>query len=387
MSSESSAPELPEAVVADHCHLRIPSLPEWIEPTVDYLVNRAALCGALHPNRSMKVTLALVEAVTNAIVHGNLGISSALKEQGDREFADALTARCADASYACRMVDIRAAYDGAALRWVIADQGAGFDAEAALRRLDEPPDHLRPSGRGLIMIRAFTDGMHYEDNGRRLTLMLRRQPDENRGDTRMPFQQTVQVTPIRPDGAVAWSEGTTALTRNISLGGIGLLQTHLAAQGRVLVTIPTESGEPIQVPAEVRHWHALSENVLEVGCRFEAPPAAADAPRELAVVHALVSRIADSQRPLAEKRAAARLPYTECIGVEADDGTETRGFGRDLSRGGIAFFTTKHLPVSEVRLTLPQGPDEGPIRVRARVVRCTHLAEGFYDVAARFLAG
>lgn len=387
MSSDVFAPEVPEAVVADHCHLRIPSLPEWIEPTVDYLVNRASLCGALHPNRSSRVMMALVEAVTNAIIHGNLGISSALKEQSDGAFAEAVAARCADPHFACRMVDIRASYDGQCLRWAITDQGQGFDVEAALRRLDEEPDLLRPSGRGLIMIRAFTDEMRYEDTGRRLLLTIRRQGDDSRSDKRWPFQQTVQVAPVGDDGKPDWASSHPAQARNISHGGIALLQSRLAALGRVMITIPTPTGGQVQVPAEVRRSHALSESVLEIGCRFTAPPdeGPGTPPPEMAALQALVDRVAANQFPLAEKRGSPRLPYTECISVELPDGAETRGFGRDLSRGGIAFFATRPLPAATFTLVLPQGKDFAPIRARAQVVRCTYLSEGFYDVAARFL--
>jgi hypothetical protein len=89
--------------------------------------------------------------------------------------------------------------------------------------------------------------------------------------------------------------------------------------------------------------------------------------------------------PLAVRRSSPRLPYTECITIELPDGTETRGFGRDLSRGGIAFFATRPLLPGAVRLVLPQGKDFEPIRARAQVIRCTYLSEGFYDVATRFL--
>jgi anti-sigma regulatory factor (Ser/Thr protein kinase) len=387
MTSENYTPEVPEAVVADHCHLRIPSLPDWIEPTVDYLVNRASLCGALHPNRSSRVAMALVEAITNSVVHGNLGISSVLKEQDDRAYAEAVAARCADPQFACRMVDIRSSYDGEAIRWAITDQGQGFDVDAALRRLDEEPDLLRPSGRGLLMIRAFTDEMRYEDAGRRLLMTVRRQGEEARLQPRWPFQHTVRVAPVGEDGKADLANSHLAQARNISHGGIALLQSHFAAHGSVMITIPTPGGEPIQVPAEVRHFHALSENVLEVGCRFTAPPEQGPdtASPEMGALQELVDRIAAEQLPLAEKRGSPRLPYTECITVELPDGTETRGFGRDLSRGGIAFFATRPLPTGAVRLVLPQGKDFEPIRARAHVVRCTYLSEGFYDVATRFL--
>src|SRR5262249_12499125 len=99
----------------------------------------------------------------------------------------------------------------------------------------------------------------------------------------------------------------------------------------------------------------------------------------------LVDRIAAAQLPLAERRSSPRLPYTECITIELPDGTETRGFGRDLSRGGIAFFATRPLPAGAVRLVLPQGNVLEPVRARAQVNRAPSLSEGFYDVATRSL--
>jgi hypothetical protein len=216
-------------------------------------------------------------------------------------------------------------------------------------------------------------------------MTVRRQGEEARGQQRWPFRHTVQVAPIGTDGEADWARGHHAQTRNISHGGISLLQSHIAAHGSVMITIPTPGGEPIQVSAEVRHFHALSESVLEVGCRFTAPPEPAAGPSEVTILHALVDRIAAAQLPLAEQRGSPRLPYTECITVELPDGSETRGFGRDLSRGGIGFFATRPLPQGTVRLVLPQGKDFEPIRARAQVVRCTYLSEGFYDVATRFL--
>ncbi len=47
-------------------------------------------------------------------------------------------------------------------------------------------------------------------------------------------------------------------------------------------------------------------------------------------------------------------------------------------------ITTEAFPLAEVVLALPLGA--GPmLRVRAQVVRCNLITEGFYDVAARFV--
>jgi anti-sigma regulatory factor (Ser/Thr protein kinase) len=390
---EQAAPraEPADAVVTDLCHLRIPSLPEWVGPTVDYLVQRGRHCGAIHPEHDARLTMALHEALTNSVIHGNLGVSSDLKEQGDGAFARAVAARCADPAYAGRLVDVRASYDGEVARWVLTDQGEGFDVQAALARLDGPDlDPLRLSGRGLMMIRAFVDEMRYEDSGRRLVLAVRRGPaEERRAQPRWPLTQPVRVAPVGPGGEPDWASAREALARDISPGGVALLQSRLAASGRVVITIPT-GGAPVTVPAEVRHWHDLGGDVVEVGCRFESPLPSAPAgeaggDEPAAALARLVGRLARQQEPALERRAAVRVAYTEVIGVEAPGQPPGRGFARDLSSAGISFFATAALPLTVVTLTLP-GVGQAPIRLRAQVVRCTRLIDGFYDAAAQFLS-
>jgi anti-sigma regulatory factor (Ser/Thr protein kinase) len=390
MEPSSSPFEVADVLVTDYCQLRIPSLPERINLTIDWLVRRATQNGGVHPNRANRLTIALHEALTNSIIHGNLGISSDLKERGDSSFVEAVAARCADPVYAARTVDVGASYDGQATRWVISDQGEGFDVERVLHRLEhDEPDPLQPSGRGLFMIRAFVDEMRYEDRGRRLTLTIYRS-DEKRAAPRYPFAQAVRIAPI-VNGEVNWDASHEALARDISSHGIGFLQSRLAESPHVLITIPTP-GEPVFVRAVVRHWQQVGDNV-EVGCRFEGagvvPAVGQETPREAgaAALVGLVDRLSQQQNPREERRSAPRLPYTKAIQIQMADHAPLRGFGRDISQSGIAFFTTSSLPLEVVRVSLPGDETIPPIHARARVVRCTRLTDGFYDVAAQFLVG
>jgi anti-sigma regulatory factor (Ser/Thr protein kinase) len=401
MNEAAMTADLADAVVTDHCHLRIPSLPEWIEPTIEYLLGRAQANGAVHPKRATRLMMALHEALTNSVIHGNLGISSVLKEQGDDVFARAVAERCADPVYACRVVDISATYNSGSATWIFTDQGAGFDVATVLRRLDsDEPDLTRPSGRGLLMIRAFVDEMRYEEGGRRLILQLHSQGEEKRVLPRWSMTRDVIVSPLNERGQVDELASQHALARNISQGGIGLLQTQLAPSSRILIAIPLSRGsgagapsgsETISVQAEVRNWHVLGDGIIEVGCRFETPLPAAPVevgsgsepqPSEL---DRLMHRLAEQQQPSVERRSAPRVSYTACVGVTIPGGSRIRGFARDLSRAGIAFVTTSSLPLDVVHLRLPADDVEGSIHVRARIVRCTRVGDGFYDVAAIFL--
>ncbi|HEY7328789.1 MAG TPA: ATP-binding protein [Gemmataceae bacterium] len=174
MTSPLQPPVLPSAVAAVRTYLQIPSQPEWIAPTVEYLKENAILCGVCHPARAKKLMLALHEALTNSVIHGNLELSSALKEQSESAFAEALAQRAADPHYGNRAVDVQVAYDHDRCQWILTDQGKGFDVECVLARacsIDEK-GRMPASGRGILLMRAFLDEVRYDLGGRRAILTL-----------------------------------------------------------------------------------------------------------------------------------------------------------------------------------------------------------------------
>jgi anti-sigma regulatory factor (Ser/Thr protein kinase) len=375
--------------MAERYSLTLPSSLDWIVPAVEYLRQRALLSGICDEGRAGKISLALHEALANAIIHGNLELTSDLKEEGEDAFAAELARRASDPVLSARAVRVEVLYDGDNCHWVLCDQGPGFDFETLLRRLDEPPTEeelLRPSGRGIRMMKAFVDDLRWDQGGRRVRLTLRRAPHrEGRRHPRLPLRRRVQVAPLRPDGSVDWEEAHDAVARDLSAEGVGLLQESLARSERVLVGLDVE-GRTLYLPADVRHCTPLAPGLVEIGCRFRFggrwPPgederAAADA------LDALLDRVQVGSLPDVERREHPRVRYTERIVVTGPDGRSLPAFARDLSRGGIAFISSVPLPPEAATLTLPL-PGRDPLRVSARVVRCSRIADGFFDVAARF---
>src|SRR5262249_4366480 len=155
------------------------------------------------------------------------------------------------------------------VRWTVSDQGCGFDVERALRRAEEEGACERPSGRGLLLMRAFVDELRWEAGGRRVLLEVRRTKEKRASEGRA-WQQSVRVAPLSADGQVDWESAHDALARNISAEGIALLQARLETASRLLITIPTDGGS-VSVPASVRRCQPVDGNALEIGCRFEAP--------------------------------------------------------------------------------------------------------------------
>ncbi len=122
---------------------------------------------------AMRAGIALEEALLNAVYHGNLEVSSELRVGSDSEFHKLAHERRNTEPYGARRVRISARLAPEQATFVILDQGPGFD----VTKLPDPtdPEFLeRPSGRGLLLMRAFMDEVHYNATGNRVTLVKRR---------------------------------------------------------------------------------------------------------------------------------------------------------------------------------------------------------------------
>jgi anti-sigma regulatory factor (Ser/Thr protein kinase) len=393
MASLPDKPDLPNQVLGERFHLQLPSLPHWIEAAAEFLRQRAVLCGACGETRSGKLLVALHEALANAVVHGNLGVSSELKEQGDDSFARALAERATTPLYRDRLVEIIFDYDGQRCRWTITDEGAGFDVDRVLARcLSDDPEVLLASGRGILMMRSFLDEVRFEEGGRRLILGFERESGvERRRKPRLPSQQPLQIVPIRPDGAIDWEAAYRAVRHNLSGAGVGIFQEKLAQTDRILIGMSV-GGALVYLPAQVRHCKSVAGNLVELGCSFlseeEATklPAGTVVPEELRKVHGAIEGLLEKSpgSPADERRAHLRLVYNERVEVLPRGGPPVVGYGRDLSRSGLAAVTTAPLPLdlAVILLTQESGP---PLRVSSRIVRCNKIQDNFYDVGVQFL--
>ena len=391
----TQTPDVASQVLFERTHLVIPSLPHWIEPTVEYLRHKSVLCGACQETRARKLLVALLEALSNAVIHGNLQISSELKEAPDDAFARALAERAADPVLSARVVDILMDYDGDACRWIITDEGQGFDVERVMARcLSDDPEIMLSSGRGILMMHSFLDDLYYDLGGRRVILTLdRRSGEEKRHEPRVPVSVPFRVAPLLPDGAPDWAAAYDAVSRDFSRHGVALIQEGLAQGQRVLIGI-TRNGETVYVPAEVRHCRTLTPGCVEVGCEFQIAPVADTTPdadvaaQTRAVYEAIEEVIARHQAPAMpgdERRAHPRVIYTKAVAIEVEGlAGNVIGYARDLSKGGMSLITRMELPLA-VTLVFLSRDDGAPLKLRARVVRCSRIQQGFYDIGVQFL--
>jgi serine/threonine-protein kinase RsbW len=130
--------------------VRIPSDVRYIEAIVEQVVLRCA--AHAYPRRylALNVPVALTEALSNAILRGNLD----------------------DAS---RSVRVCADVDAIRLVLEVRDEGAGFDLDACTEDPTTPENLLREDGRGLFLMRRLMDHVErFSDGGNVVRLVLHR---------------------------------------------------------------------------------------------------------------------------------------------------------------------------------------------------------------------
>ena len=129
------------------------------------------LATVLDPDARTAFAIAMREALLNAFEHGSLGISGELKQRllEDGGYVDHLLARQAEALPPIQ-VSLTVHREGRMdrVKLVIRDEGPGFAPTEALR---DVPDSLLLCGRGLRMVRKYTDAFWFNDRGNVITLL------------------------------------------------------------------------------------------------------------------------------------------------------------------------------------------------------------------------
>jgi CheY-like chemotaxis protein len=135
----------------------------------DYMVDR----GFLNKSDMIRVGTALYEVLLNAIEHGNLELSSELRESGNGASYKLLAEeRRRRAPYKDRRVRVLARFLPDEAVFIIGDEGVGYDS-SKLPDPTDPSNMEKSSGRGLLLIRTFMDDVRLNEKGNEITLVKR----------------------------------------------------------------------------------------------------------------------------------------------------------------------------------------------------------------------
>jgi CheY-like chemotaxis protein len=150
--------------------------PDLHAPLIGLLLDDLKEMGPFDATARIRVGVAIQEALNNAMYHGNLEVSTELRQDDERVFHALADQRRTRQPYASRRIRVDARVertgDEVFCTYVIADEGPGFDT-TSLGRPIEPEDLMRVGGRGLLLIRTFMDQVLHNPAGNQVTMIKR----------------------------------------------------------------------------------------------------------------------------------------------------------------------------------------------------------------------
>ena len=120
-------------------------------------------------------SVAVGEALMNAIVRGNLEIDPCLQDTDPRAFHSLVEERRRQKPYQNRRVHVLAKELLHEARYVIRHEGPGFYVANPLAP-DDPGMFELVSVRSMVLIHTFVDEVSHDDTGNEVTLVKRRDP-------------------------------------------------------------------------------------------------------------------------------------------------------------------------------------------------------------------
>jgi anti-sigma regulatory factor (Ser/Thr protein kinase) len=132
-----------------------------------------------------QLELVLNEALTNALIYGNLKVPGDLREsKGDDLFWKMVEQREQDGSFNTREIALRMECHEDRLVLIVTDEGDGFDWKGFVNSMDGAsddtagPDTIASHGRGLLILRNYVDDLRWNEKGNEVSFAINFSPRE-----------------------------------------------------------------------------------------------------------------------------------------------------------------------------------------------------------------
>ena len=168
------------------CSFEIPNDYNLISPMVQQLMQIVEGMQLFDQTERVQLAVALEEAVSNALYHGNLELTyEQVHSVGYDLFApdssNIVDERRSSSPYQERRVHVEATLNRREVSFKVSDEGHGFD-QGNIPAPEKVVSSDEVRGRGLTKMRLFTDELQFSDKGNEVTLVKRTIPRANNED-------------------------------------------------------------------------------------------------------------------------------------------------------------------------------------------------------------
>ncbi len=159
-------------VYEEKMQITIPSRTSLVPSVIKHLHVHFKSVLEIYKINHYKYALCLQEALLNGIIHGNLGISSDIKETSWQQFNNLIKEKEAIQEFADKKIFISCYLNQKAVECIIQDEGGGFNHQNLPNPND--PNSLLCSGRGILIIQQFMDEVIWNQAGNSIKMIKRR---------------------------------------------------------------------------------------------------------------------------------------------------------------------------------------------------------------------
>jgi CheY-like chemotaxis protein len=236
--------ELVQCMVRNEFTFTLPCEPTLLGPLVDLVQQMLAAARLCDATGRMRVAMALEQALLNALFRGNLELRPEALARGD---ASLVEDRRSQPPYCDRKLHVDVSITPEAARFVVRDEGPGFDTSTLANHKSETLE--REAGRGIVLMQSFMDEVRYNQQGNEVTLVKRReaQPQQAPPAIAAPAPAAV-AAPVRAPAATAgpprptrWGEVPTGSRVTDSISG----RTYRVHRGDTVVTLSAPGGDTL----------------------------------------------------------------------------------------------------------------------------------------------
>jgi len=148
----------------------LPNDPAIFAPLIAHFQEECLALGICNHADRVRLGVGLGEALANAMFHGNLELSSSLREADCDAYHHLAETRRRQSPYQNRRIEIEVRLALGKAVFTIRDEGPGFDP-TALPDPTDPANLEKVTGRGILLMQAFMDQVDFNARGNEVTMV------------------------------------------------------------------------------------------------------------------------------------------------------------------------------------------------------------------------